>query len=798
MIPVDHDLLALDLHTLFKVTPVPFISKMAVGEYPLEMIPVDHDLLALDLHTLYKDVHVDSDPTSTLQVARVLANFQVIFLALSSVFGVPPVLKGKGVAAQRVAQALSQLMKEQKSHMAPVEHPSVDMMVLIDRQVDMVTPACTQLTYEGLLDEILHVANGAVKVDPAQMEQWRWTRQSWGISSLQCFPLPSNVRLSFPSPSPLSCSPLLPLSFPSLMFASPSPLLPLSHVRLSFPSPSPTQLLHVANGAVEVDPAVMGVKSNARKIKVPLNSNDKLFQDLRGRNFGSAAELLRAKAVEMKSEYANFRQRPQRDASPLRSAAPGDQAAASAAGVGGGEQTVPWVMDFAKKRCPPLFLVHSFPLSFFVSHHLLHLLLSQASHKPSRAHIAGDQQVTNRPAFGALISTEQAILEARSIDSYVHDSCGAPSSAHAPSCVVLVLSHDMWRMVGTRGDTWGHVGIHGDTWGCMETHDKTWGYEVGTRGDTWGYEVGTRGDTWGYEVGTRGNTWGYEVGTRGDTWGYEVGTRGDTWGYEVGTRGDTWGYEVGTRGDTWGYEVGTRGDTWGYEVGTRGDTWGYEVGTRGDTWGYEVGTRGDTWGYEVGTRGDTWGYEVGTRGDTWGYEVGTRGDTWGYEVGTRGDTWGYEVGTRGDTWGYEVGTRGDTWGYEVGTRGDTWGYEVGTRGDTWGYEVGTRGDTWGYEVGTRGDTWGYEVGTRGDTWGYEVGTRGDTWGYEVGTRGDTWGYEVGTRGDTWGYEVGTRGDTWGYEVGTRGDTWGYEVGTRGDTWVELLLSMLLGLLVPSG
>ncbi|CAI5522763.1 unnamed protein product [Closterium sp. Naga37s-1] len=296
--------------------------RVAVGEYPLEMIPVDHDLLALDLHTIYKDVHVDSDPTSTLQVARVLANFQ-------SVFGVPPVLKGKGVAAQRVAQAMSQLMKEQKSHVAPVEHPSVDMMVLIDRQVDMVTPACTQLTYEGLLDE----------------------------------------------------------------------------------------LLHVANGAVEVDPAVMGVTSNARKIKVPLNSNDKLFQDLRGRNFGSAAELLRAKAVEMKSEYANLRQRPQRDASPLRSAAaPGDQGAASAAGSGGGEQTVSELKDFVKK---------------------LNVLPELTRHTNLAGHIS---QVTNRPAFGALISTEQTILEARSIDSaceYIED---AMSQGHPMSTVLRLLS----------------------------------------------------------------------------------------------------------------------------------------------------------------------------------------------------------------------------------------------------------------------------------------------------------------------------------------------------------------------
>ncbi|CAI5490710.1 unnamed protein product [Closterium sp. Naga37s-1] len=372
IIPVDHDLLALDLHTLYKVIleqeGLVGDPRVAVGEYPLEMIPLDHDLLALDLHTLYKDVHVDSDPTSTLQVARVLANFQSVFgvppvlkgkgvaaqrvaqamraqksdvysllfpacvcltrsppLTVRSVFGVPPVLKGKGVAAQRVAQAMSQLMKEQKSHVAPVEHPSVDMMVLIDRQVDMVTPACTQLTYEGLLDE----------------------------------------------------------------------------------------LLHVANGAVEVDPAVMGVTSNARKIKVPLNSNDKLFQDLRGRNFGSAAELLRAKAVEMKSEYANLRQRPQRDASPLRSAAaPGDQGAASAAGSGGGEQTVSELKDFVKK---------------------LNVLPELTRHTNLAGHIS---QVTNRPAFGALISTEQTILEARACE-YIED---AMSQGHPMSTVLRLLS----------------------------------------------------------------------------------------------------------------------------------------------------------------------------------------------------------------------------------------------------------------------------------------------------------------------------------------------------------------------
>lgn len=33
-------------------------------------------------------------------------------------------------------------------------YSEIDSMVIIDRTVDLVTPMCTQLTYEGLIDEI--------------------------------------------------------------------------------------------------------------------------------------------------------------------------------------------------------------------------------------------------------------------------------------------------------------------------------------------------------------------------------------------------------------------------------------------------------------------------------------------------------------------------------------------------------------------------------------------------------------------------------------------------------------------
>lgn len=36
---------------------------------------------------------------------------------------------------------------------------SIDSLIIVDRQMDMITPLCTQLTYEGLLDEVIGIKN---------------------------------------------------------------------------------------------------------------------------------------------------------------------------------------------------------------------------------------------------------------------------------------------------------------------------------------------------------------------------------------------------------------------------------------------------------------------------------------------------------------------------------------------------------------------------------------------------------------------------------------------------------------
>jgi Sec1 family len=48
---------------------------------------------------------------------------------------------------------------------APSPTPEIDTLVLLDRSVDTVTPLVTPLTYEGLINELIGITNGYVKLD---------------------------------------------------------------------------------------------------------------------------------------------------------------------------------------------------------------------------------------------------------------------------------------------------------------------------------------------------------------------------------------------------------------------------------------------------------------------------------------------------------------------------------------------------------------------------------------------------------------------------------------------------------
>ncbi|URE31657.1 Sec1 family, partial [Musa troglodytarum] len=243
---------------------------LTIGEYPFYLLPLDEDVLSFELDLAYKECYVDGDTSSLWHIAKAIHKLELSF-------GIVPNVRAKGRASTKVADILNSLQVEEPVNAADMGIPEINTLILLDREVDMVTPMCFQLTYEGLLDEILQINNGSV----------------------------------------------------------------------------------------EIDGTVMG-QQDGKKIKVPLNSSDKLYKEIRDMNYEVVVQVLRQKATSIQQDYAEVKST---------------------------SQSVSKLRDFAKK----LYSVPEIARHVNLAHHL--------------------QSFTCKPSFHARLDIEQTILELQNFEA---------------------------------------------------------------------------------------------------------------------------------------------------------------------------------------------------------------------------------------------------------------------------------------------------------------------------------------------------------------------------------------------
>ncbi|CAI0442664.1 unnamed protein product [Linum tenue] len=131
---------------------------MTIGEYPLYMVPFDEDVISFELDCVNKEFQVDGDTSSLWHIAKAIHK-------LESFSGLIPNVRAKGRCSVRVADILTRMQTEEPVNSHDMGIPEINTVILLDREVDMVTPMCSQLTYEGLIDEFFHINNGSVELD---------------------------------------------------------------------------------------------------------------------------------------------------------------------------------------------------------------------------------------------------------------------------------------------------------------------------------------------------------------------------------------------------------------------------------------------------------------------------------------------------------------------------------------------------------------------------------------------------------------------------------------------------------
>lgn len=137
-----------------------------IAELPLYFFPLEQDVLSLELESSFRDLYLSKDPTPIFLLARALMGIQ-------QKHGLFPRIIGKGDNAKRVEELLSRMRQEllagedasETDKIGLTPSTTTESLIIIDREVDFVTPLLTQLTYEGLIDEVFGIQNNQTDVD---------------------------------------------------------------------------------------------------------------------------------------------------------------------------------------------------------------------------------------------------------------------------------------------------------------------------------------------------------------------------------------------------------------------------------------------------------------------------------------------------------------------------------------------------------------------------------------------------------------------------------------------------------
>ncbi len=126
------------------------LGDVNIAELPLFFFPLERDVLSLELDDSFEDLYLSKDPTPLFLLAKALMGIQ-------QTQGLFPRMIGKGDNAKRVAELLARMRQEllagedanETSRSGLTPSNTTESLIIIDREVDSVTPLLTQLTYEG-------------------------------------------------------------------------------------------------------------------------------------------------------------------------------------------------------------------------------------------------------------------------------------------------------------------------------------------------------------------------------------------------------------------------------------------------------------------------------------------------------------------------------------------------------------------------------------------------------------------------------------------------------------------------
>ncbi|XP_062998274.1 vacuolar protein sorting-associated protein 33B [Elgaria multicarinata webbii] len=127
-------------------------------EWSFYLLPLDDDIISMELPEFFRDYFLEGDQRWIGTVAQALQLLNSLFGPFTRTYGI-------GRCAKMVHELWRDLVEESEVDSVG-RKPEIGHIFLMDRDVDYVTALCSQVVYEGLVDDTFRIKCGSVDFGP--------------------------------------------------------------------------------------------------------------------------------------------------------------------------------------------------------------------------------------------------------------------------------------------------------------------------------------------------------------------------------------------------------------------------------------------------------------------------------------------------------------------------------------------------------------------------------------------------------------------------------------------------------
>ncbi|NWY49089.1 VP33B protein, partial [Sylvia atricapilla] len=127
-------------------------------EWSFYLLPLDEDIISMELPEFFRDYFLEGDHRWINPVARALQLLNSLYGPFGKTYGI-------GRCAKMSYELWRDLEDESKSEVQG-RKPEIGHVFLMDRDMDYVTALCSQVVYEGLVDDTFRIKCGSVDFGP--------------------------------------------------------------------------------------------------------------------------------------------------------------------------------------------------------------------------------------------------------------------------------------------------------------------------------------------------------------------------------------------------------------------------------------------------------------------------------------------------------------------------------------------------------------------------------------------------------------------------------------------------------